>query len=407
MFKRHEKSLLNMANKAAVTPHILTWARQRRGVKASDLADKIRVSSEAILEWESGKRMPTFLQAQKLAQSLYIPFGYLYLAKPPVEKMPIADFRTTRLTQPEPSPDLLDHLNDILGKQQWLKEYRKSENADEIPFVGRFDITDSVDIVARDIRDTLDVDGARQEAYSWEALLRSLIHKAETLGIMVMRSGVVCGNNHRPLDVTEFRGLSMVDRIAPLIFINTRDFKGAQIFTLIHEMAHIWTGKGGVSNPDYGLQSKLQDMPVELFCNRVAAEALVPSRDFRSKWRSNNVSYEDNLEMLRKHYKVSMMVALRQALDSGLIDVAKYQKHYAQLVIRAETATASDVDDKSGGHFYRTLIARNGRSLVEAVISSVAQGTTLSSEGAHMLGVQVKSLSGVAGHMRGVELDSG
>ena len=392
--------------KAEVTPRLLSWARRRRGMGESDLAAKLNVSPETVAAWERGDVMPTFRQARRLAQRLYVPFGYLYLREPPVEEMPLADFRTVDQARPVPSPDLLDLLRDIMGKQQWLREYRESEGADELSFVGRFGTADPETAVADDIRATLDVDGARQGANGWEGLLRSLVRKAEGSGIVVMRSGVVGGNNYRPLDRGEFRGFSIPDRVAPLVFINTRDFTGAHLFTLAHEMAHIWTGQGGVSNPDYGLRSQLRDLSVERFCNRVAAETLAPSGDFLTRWRSGD-TMEDNLNRLRRHYKISTMVVLRQALDSGLIAIHEYQGLYAQLAKQSRADTAGDTDGESGGNFYRTLLSRNGRPFTEAVVSSAAQGTTLSSEAADMLGVKVKSLSGIAKHLYGNGLGLG
>jgi Zn-dependent peptidase ImmA (M78 family)/transcriptional regulator with XRE-family HTH domain len=391
--------------KAAVTPNLLSWARRRRGVDASVLAKKLGVSPEAVAAWERGDQMPTFPQARRFARALYIPFGYLYLREPPVERVPLADFRTADPTRVETSPDLLDLLHDVLGKQQWLREYRESEGASGLRFVGRF-ATDSATAVAGDIRATLNVDGARRRAADGEGFLRNLVRNAEGAGISVMRSGVVGGNNYRSLSKDEFRGFSISDHVAPLVFINVHDFKGAQIFTLAHELAHIWTGKGGISNPDYGLQSELQEDSVERFCNSVAAETLVPSDDFRSRWISGSMSLEENLESLRKHYKVSSMVVLRQALDSGLIAVPEYRRRYAQLVMHAETAEAArkaarEAADKQDGNFYPTLVSRNGRAFTEAVVSSAAQGATLSSEAAHLLGVRVRSIPGIARYLAG------
>ena len=169
-------------------------------------------------------------------------------------------------------------------------------------------------------------------------------------------------------------------------------------------MAHIWTGRGGVSNPDYGFRYELQESKVERFCNRVAAETLLPSGDFLSRWIPGNTSLEDNLKSLRIHYKVSAMVILRQALDNKLIDTFEYQRRYAQLVKQAKAAEAdrkatNESAGKTSGNFYRTLVARNGRMFTEAVVTSAAQGTTLSKEAAHMLGVKVMSLSGISEHL--------
>ena len=234
-----------------VTPHLLTWARQRRGLEVEDLAKKLNVKPDAVNAWEAGApvRRPTFRQAQNFAQASYVPFGYLYLADPPVQELPLPDFRTIP-GQPrrEPSLDLLALMSDVLGKQQWFLEYRESEGIEELPFVGSFGPTDPVTEVAGNIREVIDVDGARQRASNWEGFMRELTRNAEQSGIMIMRSGVVGNNTHRPLDVEEFRGFSVSDHVAPLIFINGQDFRGAQIFTLAHEMAHIWAGQGGLSN---------------------------------------------------------------------------------------------------------------------------------------------------------------
>ena len=180
------------------------------------------------MAWETGDLRPTFRQAQQLAQALYIPFGHLFLSEPPVLELPIPDFRTFPGQPPqEPSPEFLDLLNDVLTKQQWFREYRESEGIEALPFVGAFKPSDSVGTVSGNIRETVDVDGARNRASNWEGFLRELSRNAEDSGIMVMRSGVVGNNGHRPLSVEEFRGFAITDEIAPVVFINGRDFKGS------------------------------------------------------------------------------------------------------------------------------------------------------------------------------------
>ena len=390
---------------AIVTPNLLTWARRRRGMDLSKLASRLNVEPEVVAAWESGERRPTFRQAQNFAKALYVPFGYLYLLEPPVEELPIADFRTIPgQAPPRPSPDLLDLLNDVIGKQQWYREYRESEGVEELPFIGRFTASDSEETVASNIRDVIGVDRARQQSSNWESFMRTLTRNAEDLGIMVMRSGIVGSNTRRALDVKEFRGFSVSDHIAPLIFINGRDFKGAQLFTLAHEMAHIWIGEGGISNPDYGLDSEYQDGAVELFCNRIAAETLVPSEDFQSRWSSDDVSLSNNLNKLSGHYKVSSMVILRQAHDCNLVTDFEYRESYSQLAAQASQSTLSS---KLGGNPYHNLTARNGTAFTKAVVASAEDGTLMSSEAADMLGVKVKTLPKVASRLFGSSLNLG
>ncbi len=392
-----------MTTKAIVTPSLLTWARRRRGLGIPEIASKLNVKPEAVLAWEAGKKLPTFRQAQRFAQALYVPFGYLYLSKPPIEKLPLPDFRVIPGQPPmDPSPDLLDLLNSVLGKQQWFREYRESEGVEQLPFVGRFRMSDSEEDVAADIREVVDVEGARARVTNWDAFIRELSRNAESVGIMVMRSGVVGNNNHRPLNFKEFRGFSISDNIAPLIFLNGRDFRGAQIFTLAHEMAHIWSGQGGLSNPDYSLSSEWTDIPVERFCNRVAAETLVPRGDFQARWENGQASLESNLTNLSSHYKVSNMVVLRQAYDNDLLPISDYRKAYRELARQASEVPSTLTP---GGNFHYTLTARNGTSFTEAVVSSAAGGALLSSEAADMLGVKVKTLPGLAEYLFGSRLN--
>ena len=303
-----------------------------------------------------------------------------------------------------PSPDLLDLLNDVLGKQQWFREYRESEGTEGLPFVGRFDPTDSEEEVAADIRDVIDVEGARASAPNFEAFMRELTRNAEKSGVMVMRSGVVGNNNYRPLDTEEFRGFSISDHIAPLVFINGRDFKGAQIFTLAHELAHIWSGQGGISNPNYSFTPGQQDSSVEWFCNRVAAETLVPGKDFQRRWISDVSRIRGNLMSLSSHYKVSPMVILRQAHDQHFMPAATYRQFFSELV---EQAGRVEPSGETGGNFYYTLTARNGTPFTTAVVSSAAEGALMSSEAADLLGVKVKALPGIAKHFFGSPLNLG
>ena len=392
-------------SEALVTPKVLTWARQRRNMEVPDLASRLKVKPDIVNAWETGDRRPTFRQAQRFAQAVYVPFGYLYLSDPPIEELPLPDFRSIpNQAGQEPSPDLLDLLNNVLAKQQWFREYRESEGVEELPFVGKFDPTDSEQVIAADIREAINVEGARKRAPNFEAFMRELTRNAEQSGVMVMRSGVVGNNPHRPLDVEEFRGFSVSDHISPLIFINGRDFKGAQIFTFAHELAHIWSGQGGISNPDYSLRRGVADSELEQFCNLVAAETLVPGEDFQTRWMSNRLSTEDRLRWLSNHYKVSAMVILRKAHDHDFLSDAVYREAYGQLV---EQAARVEPAGEPGGNFYYTLTARNGTAFTAAVVSSAAEGVLMSSEAADLLGVTVKALPAIAKHLFGSPLNLG
>jgi transcriptional regulator with XRE-family HTH domain len=72
-----------VATEAFITPGLVRWARERVRRSPEEAASRLGVKPEQWEAWESGDRRPTLRQAQALARSLYIPFGYLYLPTPP------------------------------------------------------------------------------------------------------------------------------------------------------------------------------------------------------------------------------------------------------------------------------------------------------------------------------------
>lgn len=151
-----------------------------------------------------------------------------------------------------------------------------------------------------------------------------MFEQCEENGILVTRTGMAKGNPHRPLKVEEFRGFALSDPYAPLIFINSRDSQAAQMFTLIHELVHLWLGLSGVSNltSTYAPSAR-----IEQFCNAVAAEILVPMEALRVQLAQVHQD-EDPVRRLGRYFKVSSLVILRRLQDLGEIDTATFRKLY-------------------------------------------------------------------------------
>ena len=377
---------------ALVTPAVIEWARARHNLTIDELSRKVQVKSSRLEEWEVGRSRPTFRQAQKLAERLYIPFGYLFLSEPPKFEFSIPDLRTVsgeRLRNP--SPDFQDLLNDVIAKQEWYREFLELEEAQPIPLIGKFSIDNDPDDIARDIRTTLAInDRTRLAARSWEEFLRDVVRRVEDVGILVMRSGIVGSNTHRPLSVEEFRGFVIADEIAPLVFINSKDAKSAQIFTLFHELVHLWIGEGGISNPIYREKSSGQINGVERLCNRVAAEVLLPKVEFNSRWQ-DGVPLELNLRKISSRFRVSKITVLRQALDQEKISGEIYWSYFQSEVDKYERTLAQS----EGGDFYNTFTARNSTVFTLALIEATSEGRTTRREAARLLSVRVGTLDSV------------
>lgn len=241
---------------------------------------------------------------------------------------------------------------------------------------------DSPEEVAADIRRTLDLQVHWNRSMdTWEEALRTLVRKIESAGILVMINGVVENNTHRPLDVEEFRGFALVDSHAPLIFINGTDAKAAQMFTLVHELAHLWLGKGGVSNLQ-GLIPAEND--VEEFCNKAAAEFLVPAHEMAKEWKRMGAA-EKPFARLARSFKVSPVVAARRALDLNLITLPQYFKFYN--AYKEEAAQRKAGSKSGGGNFFLTLGTRLGKRFPAAIYSAAKEGKLAYREAYQLTGI--------------------
>ena len=290
-----------------VKPELLRWARERAGFDLAALARRF----PQLPDGESGDARPTLKQLEQFAKATYAPIGFLFLPEPPVEHVPIPDFRTVGNRHVErPSPDLLDTLYTCQQRQEWYRDFARSEREPPLAFVGSIALTTNVEAAAARIRTALGFDiDARRQMPTWTEALRHFIGQADAAGILVMVSGVVGSNNRRKLDPDEFRGFALADDLAPLVFINGADSKSAQMFTLAHELAHVWLGQSALS--DVGPASSPSN-DVERWCNRVAAELFKPLAGLRQEYRSRPVPHAETGRLAR-HFNVSARVSKRFA----------------------------------------------------------------------------------------------
>ncbi|MGF6128046.1 Zn-dependent peptidase ImmA (M78 family)/transcriptional regulator with XRE-family HTH domain [Pseudomonas frederiksbergensis] len=376
-----------MSQSAFINPALLSWSRLRAGLSEIQVAKGLPVKPQRIRDWEAGRSLPTFNQAQKWASIAHVPFGFLFLKEPPAERLPLPDLRTVGGVSPSrPSLGLIDTIKDVLRKQDWYLEYLQDHDVSPLPFVGRFSTRSSVLDVVSDLREVLRI-GGDDKQQNHDNYLRDLISAAEAVGILVMRSGVVLGNTHRKLDVSEFRGFAISDRLAPVVFINSADAPSARLFTLVHELAHIWIGSTGIS--DGGTHS---DRDEEAFCNAVAGEFLVPQDAFRSAWDMDGM-WTSNLVPLAARFRVSKWVVARRACDLGFISSGQYGAYYQQ-----ELQAYRDKEG-SGGSYYPTASTRNSVRFSKAVIAEAQSGRMLLREAGKLLGIQPAKLKTYASRL--------
>ena len=363
-----------------VNPELLRWARERSDLAQEDLAPKFK----KLREWEDGETQPTLKQVEAFARAVHVPVGYLFLTEPPEETVPIPDFRTfAGQAVTRPSPNLLDTIYTCQERQSWYRDFVRVARQPELDFVGTATVEASPETVAADIRETLGFDlAARRACPTWTEALRLFIRQADEAGILVMVSGVVMSNNHRRLDPAEFRGFALCDPLAPLIFVNGADTKAAQMFTLAHELAHIWLGASALSN--IGAAPKPGFRRDEVWCNAVAAELLVPMAALRRELLPGEL-LPDALSRLARSFKVSTLVILRRLLDANWLTREHFDNAWVQEIERLRTLIQGG---SGGGDFYRTTLARVSRRFARALVVSTLEGQTLYRDAFRMLGVK-------------------
>ncbi|WP_460951932.1 ImmA/IrrE family metallo-endopeptidase [Pseudomonas marginalis] len=365
-----------MTQTAFINPEILSWSRQRAGLSEAQIAKGLTVKLERVKEWEAGQSLPSFSQAQKWAAIAHVAFGVLFLKAPPRESLPLPDLRTVGGVFPDkPSLNLMDTVRDVLRKQDWYLEYLQDHEPSQLSFVGSFSSRSPIKDVVADIRRVLGMTDAFARM-SYDDCFRALVNGAEEAGILVMRSGVASGNTHRKLNVSEFRGFAISNALAPVVFINSADAPTARLFTLMHELVHVWIGSTGVS--DGNSHSARQE---EAFCNAVAGEFLAPELVFRTHWDSNT-HWEENLAPLAGRFRVSTLVIARRACDLGCINSDHYGAYYRRIL------QAYRDKDGSGGDYYRTAAIRNSTRLSKAVLAEAQSGRILLRDAGKLLGVQ-------------------
>ena len=379
-----------MSVRVSVSPALLAWARERSGVPFDEVASKF----PSLSDWESGRKEPTLKQLEKFANSMHAPIGYLFLAEPPEERLPVPDFRTMG---DEPvrhaSPDLLETVYLCQQRQDWYRDYALVNRESPIPFVGSFRVGMNVVEASARMSQALSF-GPAERGSNWTEARSRLIDTADRIGVLVMVSGIVGSNTHRKLDPREFRGFALADELAPVIFINGVDTKAAQIFTLAHELVHIGLGDSGVDDVDMSVQVANE---TERWCNEVAAEFLVPVASIRD-FRVNRNNLTEQLSRLAREVKVSTLVVLRRLFDAGFFTLEQFRAAYAEELERV--LTFMEARSGSGGNFYNTQPLRVSKRFARAIIESTQEGQTLHRDAFKMLGFKrVSTFNELAAHL--------
>jgi Zn-dependent peptidase ImmA (M78 family)/DNA-binding XRE family transcriptional regulator len=379
-----------MGDKAIITPSVLKWARETAHMSLETAAGKVAATAERLSEWEGGKSQPTIRQAETLAKAYHRPFALFFLPQPPMDFQPLQDFR--RNTAGPLNTASVFIIREIRQKQAWTREFYEESGEKALPFVGRFSLKNHPGDIARDILNELAIDPPN---YSTSNPMREWIEKAEAKGIFISRTSYI--HTRLKLDSEELQGFVIADPLAPFIFINSEDWDAPQLFTLVRELAHIWIGQSGISNeilPENKHRDRLD--PVEVFCNQVAASALMPE-EIVNNLPTTIFDSDNEIYSTAKQFGVSTLAFLVRALDLKKISITRYRKlkaisdqAFSDFLLKEEEKKALKDKQKSGGpnpYLIRTL--RNGHLFTKFIMDAFRGGFIQPTEASSLLNTPV------------------
>jgi len=358
-----------------VSANMITWAIARAGFELHDFIAKF----PRVQDWLDKTKKPTVKQLESFSHSVHLPFGYMFLQTPPEEQLPIPFFRTHgSQNNVGVSVNVFDTISILQQRQDWLKDYLLDSGYNKLPFVGKYNVNANALAIVADIRATLNLnDDWASRFATWQDALNHLTQKIEDCGVVIVFNGVVENNTSRPISVQDCRGFVLVDALAPFMFINNSDGKAAQLFTIVHELAHIWIGQS--AGFDFKEMLPAND-PMELLCDRVAAEFLVPETLFNSVW-----SRTPNIVTVARYFKVSQIVIARRALDTGKITKPQFFAFYNDYV---NGEFVNKQRQTSGGNFYATARKRIGVVFATHINNAVKANKLLYRDAYKLTGLQ-------------------
>lgn len=376
-----------------VAPVIIDWVMQN--TSSVNIDDGI-ISN--LVKWKNGEKKPTFNQVESVSKATRIPLGYFFLASPPMESFPILQYRTLdSIFTGNPSRDLVDTINDMESIQEWMREYMIDCGYDKLRFAGSCRHEKDKRAVVRKFLETLDI------AADWHKEVSAKIdafkffrRKLEELGILVMMSGIVGNHTRRSLNIEEFRAFTLYDDYAPLIFINANDSQGAKLFSLLHEAAHIWLGTSSFYNDRYGNADGVNE--VEVLCNAIAAEILVPSGFFEAEWdKQSNQQLGKKIQLVANTFNCGVVVIARKALDNRLISQGDYQ-----IIVDDAIAQFYSRRKSSDGNYYTTTAIRIDNRFIVALDSSIREGKTQFTDAYRLTNTNRRTFSNLVEEVRGI-----
>jgi Zn-dependent peptidase ImmA (M78 family)/transcriptional regulator with XRE-family HTH domain len=351
-----------------VNKNNLKIARENMGLDTFSASKQISTSkSDLVAEWENGTSLPTWAQIEKLSK-VYNVSELIFFSNQKIEEYKkIPDYRVG--VEKESDKDVKKLINLVIKRQEWLEGKLKSEGTSKNSIQGSGKHIEQPAKLAEFIVRKLNIDFQEIKNISGfgagKKVLKYFINKTEAQGVFVGKTIA-----HHKIEVEDMRGLFISNDYCPYIVLNRKDAVSAQIFSFIHELAHLFRKSEGISNSLDFRKSNSKINKEETFCNRVSAELLLPESEFESKFYTKT-----DIDELSDVYKLSKIFIFYRLKDLGKIH--RGEQDDLEIEIKKETAQNilhSKNKKALGGDYNNNMKDSNGDLFNRIVSNSLCRG---------------------------------
>jgi len=377
---------------------MLVWGRQYAYLSVDEAARRIGIPSEKLASWESGSTFPTVNQLHDIARVYHQPFAVFYLASPPKPiNLPVKDFRRQPGNgMPNISPELAREIRIAINRREIALELFQEIEEPILDFSLSLSIDDDIASSGEILRHKLGITCDRQKSWRDErSAFNNWREALENFGVLVFQSSQLVPDIARGFSIGEFP--------LPVIVVNRKDTYTGRIFTLLHEFAHILLRTSGVCEVDPDISLPPEDQLVEVFCNRIAAETLMPRSEFLNEVKDalhgnlQNDLTDSIIKFIASQFGVSREAAIRRMLTLGLVTEEFYQEKREELLKQYQRT------GKSSGFVppATDVISLAGKPYARLVINAFDANKISISDVSSYLGVRLKHIREI-GEMVGV-----
>ncbi len=230
------------APEVKISPSVLKWARETLGLDIPTAAKKISVRPEVVLKWEQNEQEISIPKLRKIANAYKRSLGLFLLPTPPAVTLFPPDFRTLDSTKAdELSPEARLAVRKAQRNREFFIELLESLDQKYQKIDIDFSLEKNPLGLAEQFRERLNI--SLEEQFGWDdknEALKKWISAVEKIGVLVFQM---------PLPMKELRAFCLRDgALPPAVVLNTKDDPHGRIFSLFHEISHLFINQGDIDH---------------------------------------------------------------------------------------------------------------------------------------------------------------